>query len=111
VQHLEDGERHALEHDVLPDDPRDEVAPVDLLEQGLGELHEVRIRVARDHVFPLAQLDPEIEQPPLEDLDVTGLIQRLCGQEDLARLVGRGVDETRRCSQRTALACHELHRQ
>ena len=46
VHHLEDAEGHALEDDVLADDAGDEVLLVDLLEQDLGELHQVRVGVA-----------------------------------------------------------------
>jgi hypothetical protein len=110
VHHLEDVERHALEDDVLPDDAGHEVLLIDLLEQGLRELHQVRVREALEGFLELRLLDAEVVQALREDLDVPGLVQRLGGEEALAGLVGGCVHEARRGGQGTTLAEDELDR-
>jgi hypothetical protein len=110
VHHLEDVERHALEDDVLPDDAGHEVLLIDLLEQSLRELHQVRVREALERVLELRLLHAEVVQALREDLHVSGLVQRLGGEEALAGLVGSCAHEARRSGQGATLPQHELDR-
>jgi hypothetical protein len=86
-----------------------EVLLVHLLEQHVREGDQVGRRIGLDHVLELGLLHAQVVQPMREDLDVARLIERLSGEEALAGLVGRRVDQARRRGQRAALADHELH--
>jgi hypothetical protein len=110
VHHLEHAERHALEHDVLADHAGDEVALVDLLEQHLGEPHQVRVGEVVDGALEIVLRNTQVVESLGEDLDVAGLVQGLGRQEALAREVRRDVDQPGGGRQRAAFADHELHR-
>ena len=110
LEQLEHGERHPFEHDVLTDDTGHEIARVDLLQQHLGELHQVGVGEMVDGGLEVLALDTQIMEPLGEDLDVAGLVERLRGQEALAGEVRGGVDQPGRSGQGATLADDELHR-
>ena len=82
----------------------------DLLEEDLGELDEIRVRIAVDRRLEVAGLHAEVEEPLGEDLDVTGLVEGLRREEPLARVVGRGVDQPGRRGQCATFADDEPDR-
>ena len=92
-EHLEDGERHSFQDDVLTNDAGDKVAIVDLLEEDFGELHEIRIHELIDRRFQVVLLHTEVVEALREDLDMAGLVECLRREEPLARIVGSRVDQ------------------
>ncbi len=64
--------------------------------------------MALDHVFELGLLHAEVEEPLREDLDVARLVERLRGEEALARLVRGRVDQARGSGEGRALAHDQL---
>ncbi len=74
-----------------------------------ANLHQVRVGVLLDGVLESGLRDAEVVEALGEDLDVTGLVEGLGGEEALAPLVGRRVDQAGRRRQRATLADHQLH--
>ena len=109
LEHLEDAKRHALENDVLPNDTRNKIAPVDFLEQDLCELRQIRIGLICDQIIDFVGVDAEVDESLRKDLDVTSFIERLGRKETLARSVRRRIDQSGRCRECALLTCHELY--
>ena len=108
MQHLEDAERHALEHDVLSNHAREEVTAATFSSSVSANL--TRFGLANCHdVFELGLLHAQVVEPLGEDLDVPSFVERLRCEEAFAGLVGCATDQTRRGRQGAALAGDQLH--